>query len=47
MTSTMRLPDEVSAAAQAALGAQRFDSEFAWLSWAGTVWRLSAGSSVV
>jgi kanamycin kinase len=43
----MRLPDEVSAAAQAALGTQKFDGEFAWLSWAGTVWRLSAGSSVV
>jgi aminoglycoside phosphotransferase len=45
--SPLRLPAEVSTAAQAVLGAQRFDSEFAWLSWAGTVWRLSVGTSVV
>jgi aminoglycoside phosphotransferase len=37
----------VSVAAHAALGAKGFDSEFAWLSWAGTVWRLSAGSRAV
>ncbi len=47
VTSTLRLPEKVNRAAQAAVGAGRFDSEFAWLSWAGTVWRLSAGSSVV
>jgi aminoglycoside phosphotransferase len=41
------LPAKVSAAAQSALEAERFDTEFAWLSWAGTVWRLSAGSRVV
>ena len=47
MDSPLRLPPNVSAAAQTALGADGFDSEFAWLSWAGTVWRLSAGSRVV
>jgi aminoglycoside phosphotransferase len=47
MESPLRLPDEVSGAARAALDARRFDSEFAWLSWAGTVWRLTAGSGVV
>jgi aminoglycoside phosphotransferase len=45
--SPLRLPADVSTAAQAALGAQRFDSEFAWLSWAGTVWRLSVGTNAV
>jgi len=41
------LPAEVRTAAATALGATSFDGEFAWLSWGGTVWRLSAGSSVV
>jgi len=47
MTSPLSLPAEVSVAAQAALDADAFDSEFAWLSWAGTVWRLTAASRVV
>ncbi|HVC77455.1 MAG TPA: phosphotransferase [Candidatus Micrarchaeaceae archaeon] len=47
MSSPLRLPAEVRTAAEAALGATRFEGEFAWLSWGGTVWRLSAGSLVV
>lgn len=41
------MPAEVRSAAEAALGATRLDGEFAWLSWGGTLWRLSAGSLVV
>jgi len=41
------LPAQVRSAAEAALGNTRFDGEFAWLSWGGTVWRLSAGPSAV
>ena len=47
MSSPLQLPAEVRSAARAALGATRFDGEFAWLSWGRTVWRLTAGSSVV
>lgn len=43
----MRLPDEVRFAAETALGTKRFASEFAWLSWAGTVWRLAGDSGGV
>src|SRR6267143_6317354 len=45
--SSLRLPAEVRAAAEAALGAKPFAGDFAWLSWAGTVWRLTARSGVV
>jgi kanamycin kinase/aminoglycoside 3'-phosphotransferase-2 len=45
--SRLRLPADVRSAAQAALGAKRFRTEFAWLSWAGTVWRLAGGSGAV
>jgi aminoglycoside phosphotransferase len=45
--SLTRLPADVRSAAETALGGERFDSEFAWLSWAGTVWRLKAESGVV
>jgi aminoglycoside phosphotransferase len=41
------LPAEVRSAAEAALGATRFRIELAWLSWAGTVWRLTADSGAV
>jgi kanamycin kinase len=34
------LPVEVRAAAEAALGAPPVSEEFAWMSWAGTAWRL-------
>jgi aminoglycoside phosphotransferase len=43
----MRLPAEVRSAAQAAFGASRFQVEFAWLSWAGTVWKLTGDSGAV
>jgi aminoglycoside phosphotransferase len=43
----VRLPPVVRSAARAALGTNRFRFEFAWLSWAGTVWRLTAGSGTV
>jgi len=47
MKSALRLPAEVRTAAQAALGTRRFDSEFAWMSWVGTVWRLAGESGAV
>src|SRR3989442_12741391 len=47
MRSPLRLPPEVRSAAEAALGARRFRSEFAWLSWAGTVWRPAGDSGAV
>jgi kanamycin kinase len=43
----MRLPAEVLAAAEAALGTRHFESEFAWMSWAGTVWRIGGDSGAV
>jgi kanamycin kinase len=46
-TSTMRLPPAVRAAALAALGGTRFQAELAWMSWAGTVWRLESTSDAV
>jgi aminoglycoside phosphotransferase len=45
--STMRLPPAVRAAALAALGGTRFQAELAWMSWAGTVWRLDGASDSV
>jgi kanamycin kinase len=45
--SPLRLPAEVRSSAEAALGTKRFQSEFAWLSWAGTVWRLAGESGGV
>src|SRR5712692_3509144 len=45
--SPLRLPAEVRSIAEAALSAKRFRSEFAWLSWAGTVWRLAGESGAV
>ena len=47
MHTTLRLPEEVRSAAQAALGTEQFRDEFAWLSWAGTVWRLVGESGAV
>lgn len=46
-SATLRLPRRVRAAAQAAVGGSRLSSEFAWMSWAGTVWRLGGESSAV
>jgi aminoglycoside phosphotransferase len=47
MESSLRLPPQVRSAAQTALGTRQFRSEFAWLSWAGTVWRLAGESGAV
>ncbi len=47
MKSPLRLPAEVRSAAEVALGTKRFASELAWLSWAGTVWRLGDESGGV
>jgi aminoglycoside phosphotransferase len=44
---TLRLPHRVRAAAAAALGGTRLDGELAWMSWAGTVWRLAGESGAV
>jgi aminoglycoside phosphotransferase len=46
-SATLRLPRQVRAAAQAAVGESRLTSEFAWMSWAGTVWRLGGESRAV
>lgn len=43
----IQLPDEVVAAARSATGGGDFQSEFAWMSWAGTVWRLEGQSGTV
>lgn len=40
------MPDAVLAAAHAAIGGP-FRHEFAWMSWAGTVWRLEGDSRVI
>jgi aminoglycoside phosphotransferase len=45
--SPLHLPAEVRSAAEDALGTKRFTSELAWLSWAGTVWRLRGESGGV
>ncbi|HEV2036732.1 MAG TPA: phosphotransferase [Candidatus Dormibacteraeota bacterium] len=46
-TSTLRLPPEVRSAALATLGARTLRGEFAWMSWAGTVWRLAGETGAV
>ncbi|TMD90064.1 MAG: hypothetical protein E6I73_09175 [Chloroflexi bacterium] len=46
-SSVMRLPVAVRAAALAAVGGTRLQKEFAWMSWAGTVWRLEGQSGAV
>ncbi len=43
----MRLPTAVRAAALAAVGGTRLQKEFAWMSWAGTVWRLEGQNDAV
>jgi kanamycin kinase len=45
--ATLKLPSQVRAAARDALGGTDFRGEFAWMSWAGTVWRLVGESSAV
>jgi aminoglycoside phosphotransferase len=44
---TLRLPAEVRSRALAAVGGHRIQSELAWLSWAGTVWRLAGETGAV
>jgi aminoglycoside phosphotransferase len=44
---TLRLPRRVRSAALAAVGGQRLTGELAWMSWAGTVWRLASASGAV
>jgi aminoglycoside phosphotransferase len=44
---TLRLPRVVRAAALAAIGGVQVDGELAWMSWAGTVWRLAGPSGAV
>ena len=44
---TLRLPRAVRSAALAAVGGKRLTGELAWLSWAGTVWRLAGESGAV
>lgn len=48
-TASLPLPPEVREASEAALGGGVIKEEFAWMSWAGTVWRLTgdAGSIFV
>src|SRR2546428_764862 len=43
----MRMPDDVVAAARVALGGGEIRHEFAWMSWAGTVWRLEGESKSI
>ena len=43
----LRMPDVVRAAAREALGGDDLRHEFAWMSWAGTVWRLEGKTRVV
>ena len=43
----LRLPPQVRAAALAAVGGGQLKHEFAWMSWAGTVWRLDGDAGTV
>jgi aminoglycoside phosphotransferase len=43
----LRMPDEVQTAVVQALGGGKIRQEFAWMSWAGTVWRLEGAARVV
>jgi aminoglycoside phosphotransferase len=44
---TLRLPRAVRSAALAAIGGTQVEGELAWMSWAGTVWRLAGPSGAV
>jgi aminoglycoside phosphotransferase len=46
-SSTLPLPATVRGAAELALGSAPVTEEFAWMSWAGTVWRLESGTKSV
>ncbi len=47
MKSSTHLPAEVRAAAAGAIGDGPVTEDFAWMSWAGTVWRLSGQKGAV
>jgi kanamycin kinase len=47
IAGALRLPLAVRAAALAALGTTGLQGELAWMSWAGTVWRLDGDSTTV
>src|SRR5260370_9779137 len=46
-SATLRRPRRVRGAALAAVGGMEVSGELAWMSWAGTVWRLSGESGAV
>jgi kanamycin kinase len=46
-SATLRLPRRVRSAALAAIGGAQVEGELAWMSWAGTVWRLAGESGAV
>jgi aminoglycoside phosphotransferase len=46
-SATLRLPRRVRSAALAAIGGTQLEPELAWMSWAGTVWRLAGASGAV
>jgi len=46
-SATLRLPRRVRAAALAAIGGTQVEGELAWMSWAGTVWRLAGDEDAV
>jgi kanamycin kinase len=46
-SATLRLPRRVRAAALDAIGGAQLQGELAWMSWAGTVWRLAGESGAV
>jgi kanamycin kinase len=46
-SATLRLPRRVRAAALAAIGGAQVEGELAWMSWAGTVWRLAGSGGTV
>jgi kanamycin kinase len=46
-SSALRLPGPVRAAAMSVVGGGALRQEFAWMSWAGVVWRLEGESGVV
>jgi aminoglycoside phosphotransferase len=46
-SSTLPLPKQVRLAAEEALGGAAVKEEFAWMSWAGTVWRLTGDNGSV
>jgi len=46
-SSPLQLPDEVRVVALSAVGGRATEPEFAWMSWAGTVWRVTGDGGAV